>query len=217
MYKTVVFDLDGTLLNSIEDIAAAGNHALQVLNMPTHHHNAYKKMVGNGVESLVEAFLPPAARKPSTIQLALHLFNAYYGAHMADLSKSYPGIQEMLAKFSAAGIKMAVLSNKANAYTCEIVQRVFPDIFACVHGLCEDYPKKPNPCLLLEILKKLDANPETTLFCGDSDVDMQTAKNAGLAACGVLWGFREKAELVKNGADFTVLSAEELEGLVFSV
>lgn len=216
MYRCVVFDLDGTLLDTLEDLAQACNHTLATLHLPTHPTAAYKTMVGNGVAKLVERMLPLQNRGAATCQLALRLFENYYTAHIDDFTRPYPGIPELLQTLRKQGVILGVLSNKPNGFVQEIVEQYFAGIFTAVMGQREDFAPKPDPASAHFLLETLGAEKSATLYCGDSNVDMLTAQNAGLTACGVLWGFRTKEELLGAGANFLAEDAAALEQLIFS-
>ena len=216
MFHTVIFDLDGTLLNTLDDLAAAGNHALSILAFPQHEPASYKQMIGNGVAKLVSRMLPEQARTPAIEALAYSLFNRYYQDHMLDNTVPYPGIMELLHSLKQNGISMAIASNKTHQFVGPIVERYFPGLFSFCMGTQEDTPPKPDPCSVLALLELLEADPATTLYCGDSAVDILTARNAGLPACGVLWGFRGEVEQAAAGADYLVESPSKLQHLIFS-
>lgn len=216
MYTSAVFDLDGTLLDTLQDLAAAGNHALSAMGLPTHPTEAYKQMVGHGVEMLIRSMLPEASRKKATEELALCIFEKYYRAHMNDLTAPYPGIVQMLGQLREDGVRLAVLSNKADGFVQEIVQQHFPDTFDIVMGLQEGIPAKPDPTSLLQVLRQMDVVAEDTLYCGDSDIDIYTGANAAVPTCGVLWGFRSEEELRGAGATLLVADAAQLEEMLLS-
>lgn len=199
MYRCVVFDLDGTVLNTLEDLADAGNYALSRLGLPVHPTERYRFYVGNGIPKLIERMLPAGA-DPQTYEKASGLFRAYYNSHMYDKTAPYPGIPALLAKLRSLGIKLAVVSNKAHEFAAEMIGRYFGNSFDAVFGSVEGTPKKPDPYWVFRALEMLSAAPDETFYVGDSGVDMQTARRAGLTACGVLWGFRDREELTENGA-----------------
>ena len=212
-YTHVIFDLDGTLLNTIDDLADAGNHVCQAHGWPTFPVERYKHMVGNGIPNLVRRFAPEGTGEEE-LSAALADFNAWYGLHKEDKTAPYPGIARAVELLKAAGVSVAVLSNKAHALAAPVVEHYFPGLFPLVQGALPGVPVKPDPTLLRRMLAELGAAPETTLFVGDSDVDILTGKNGGLAACGVLWGFRDRAELEGAGADFLIDRPAQLVELV---
>ena len=213
-YTHVVFDLDGTLLNTIDDLADAGNWVCARRGWPVHTADEYKYMVGNGIPKLVERFTPEALRTPEVLAGALAEFSARYDAHKEDRTAPYPGIPEAVDALERAGVVTAVLSNKAHPMARAVVERYFPGRFRDVQGALEGAPLKPDPTLLRALLARLGAHPERTLFVGDSGVDIRTARNAGLAGCGVLWGFRGREELLEAGAWTLTETPEELARLV---
>lgn len=213
MYTHVIFDLDGTLLNTIDDLADAGNHVCQAHGWPTHTVEEYKLMVGNGIPKLVSRFTPAGLNREE-LDAVLAEFSAWYGAHKEDKTAPYAGVPEAVAALKAAGVTVAVLSNKADALAGPVVEGYYPGVFQVVQGALPGVPVKPDPTLLNRLMEKLGANRETTLFVGDSNVDIQTGKNGGLDTCGVLWGFRSREELEKEGADHIIGSPARLVEIV---
>ncbi len=196
MKKLVIFDLDGTLLNTIADLATATNRALELCGYPIHAMDAYRFFVGNGIRKLFERALPEGHRTEAEILKIHSLFVPYYDAHNADKSLPYPGIPELLIELQNRNIRLAVASNKYQAATGKLIAHYFPEIrFAEVMGQREGIPTKPDPSIVYNILKIADAKQEETLYVGDSNVDMQTARNAAVTAVGVTWGFRPREEL----------------------
>jgi len=214
MYKNVIFDLDGTLLNTIDDLADAGNWVCRNHGWPTHTVEEYKYFVGNGMTRLVTRFSPEDQHTPAGIQAILDEFMPYYNAHKEDKTAPYPGIRELLERLEGAGVRMAVLSNKAHSLVPAIINGCFPGVFNYIQGAVDGAPTKPDPTLLHRLMEEMGASPADTLFVGDSNVDIRTAQNGGLTSCGVLWGFRTRAELEVEGADYIVETPALLGELV---
>ena len=207
----IIFDLDGTLLNTIADLAQSTNHALQALGYPTHPESAYNFMVGNGINKLFERALPEGEKSEENVLRVRKEFVPYYDVHNADKSRPYPGIPELLAALKDEGIQTAVFSNKADAFCGKIIEHYFgPGSFSLVRGSRPGVPTKPDPAGVYSLMADLGAAPESTLFVGDSDVDILTGHNAGLPALGVLWGFRGEAELTAAGADALAAKPEDI-------
>ena len=196
MKKLVIFDLDGTLLDTIADLAESANYALKQLGYPTHDVETIRTFVGNGINKLLERALPPHEQTEENVMRMRSHFVPYYDVHNADLSSPYPGIVNLLEDLQAKGIQIAVASNKYQAATVKLVKQYFPNIdFVEILGQREGINVKPDPTIVFDILKKAKVSFEETLYVGDSGVDMQTAINAGVDAVGVTWGFRPRAEL----------------------
>lgn len=208
--KAFIFDLDGTLLNTLEDLANASNYMLQNLSFPIHDVNSYKYRVGNGIPKLISRSLPQTAQTDETLNKAAALFNAYYSAHKTDCTVSYNGIDELLRSLKQKGAKLAVATNKEQGFARELVNMYFPDTFDYVSGMTVNSSPKPDPDIVLHILDKLCLKPKDTIYLGDSGVDMLTANNAGLYACGVLWGFRQADELWENGAKMLIHTPSDI-------
>lgn len=213
MYTHVIFDLDGTLLNTIDDLADAGNHVCAAHGWPAHTVDEFKLMVGNGIPRLVARFTPKELGE-AELAAALAEFSAYYDLHKADKTAPYSGVPQVLAAVKSAGIAAAVLSNKADALAGPVVESYYPGVFNAVQGALPGVPTKPDPTLLRKLMKRLGAAAETTLFVGDSNVDILTGKNGGLETCGVLWGFRSRRELEEAGADHIAETPEQLAELI---
>ncbi|WP_295719820.1 HAD family hydrolase [uncultured Oscillibacter sp.] len=217
MYQTVIFDLDGTLLNTIDDLAAAGNWVCRKNGWRTYSVEEFKAMVGHGIPNLVEKFSPPECRSAQQLAETLEQFSAYYGAHNLDRTAPYDGIPELLADLRGRGITLAVYSNKAHEFSKTIVEHFFPGVFHLIRGKVPGVPVKPDPAGIHLVLGELKAEPARTLFVGDSSVDIQTGHNAGLAACGVTWGFRSRESLIAAGADCLADTPAELKDRILQV
>lgn len=212
MKKLAIFDLDGTLLNTIADLANSTNHALATLGYPTHAPEAYPLMVGNGINKLFERALPEGEKTEENVLRVRQAFVPHYDRHNADDSRPYPGIPELLESLQAKGIQLAVASNKYQAATEKLIAHYFPNIhFVAVLGQREGIKVKPDPTIVHDILEVSGVAKEDVLYVGDSGVDMQTAINAGVASCGVTWGFRPRAELEALHPDYIVDKVEEIQ------
>ena len=212
MKKLVIFDLDGTLLNTIADLAHSTNYALNKLGYPTHDIEKYNFMVGNGINKLFERALPDGEKTEENVLRVRQEFVPYYDQHNADKSRPYPGVTELLETLQTAGMQLAVASNKYQAATEKLIAHYFPNIkFTAVFGQREGIPVKPDPIIVKEILQIAKVQEEETLYVGDSGVDMQTAINAGVTSCGVTWGFRPRTELESFHPDHIVDNAEEIK------
>ena len=212
--KTIIFDLDGTLLDTLADLADSANYTMEQMGYPKHPTDSYRYFVGNGVPKLLERCLPEDKRTDENIQTARRIFAEYYNVHFVDKTKPYDGVAELIEKLRESGVKMAVASNKSDEFTVSLVKRFFGNAFDIVQGGKADVPKKPAPDIVYSIMQKLGAVSENTYFAGDSNVDMYTAKNAGIKAIGCLWGFRTKDELLEGGADFLAESPMDIYKIV---
>lgn len=211
MKKLVIFDLDGTLLDTIADLAVATNYALQQLGYPTHAEETIRTFVGNGINKLLERALPTDEKNEANVMRMRTHFVPYYDEHNADLSGPYPGIVVLLEEIQKRGLMIAVASNKYQEATAKLVAQYFPTIdFVEVLGQRDGIAVKPDPTIVFDILKKAKVAPEDVLYVGDSGVDMQTAQNAGIDAVAVTWGFRPRAELEGFHPKGIVDKAEEL-------
>lgn len=198
----VIFDLDGTLLNTIADLAAATNYALEKTGYPTHAPEAYPYFVGNGVRKLLERVLPEDARTPEAAEIMMKNFRAYYDANMTEFTRPYPGIEELLHNLRENEISVAVASNKYQLAVERLIHHFFPSVeWAAIEGQKEGVPVKPDPSIVFEILSKCPTPKREVLYVGDSGVDMETAHRAGVTSVGVTWGFRPVYELTEHFAD----------------
>jgi len=214
-YQAVIFDLDGTLLDTIDDIADALNQVLAKNHFPVHSVERFKQMVGLGLEQLVFDVLPETQRDQATFKRVSAEANEAYAAHWNIKTKPYPGVVDMLRQLKAQGVKIAVLSNKPQRFTQMCVQALLPhELFDGVMGAQDNVPKKPAPDGALNIARQLGILSDKILYVGDSGTDMKTAKAAGMFAVGASWGFRTEQELREHGADKIVHRPEEILALV---
>lgn len=212
MIKLIIFDMDGTILNTIEDLANAVNHVLKQFDFPEHPKDSYRFFVGSGVNVLLERALPESHKNADAVAMLKHEFLKYYYIHAEDSTKPYVGIPELLGRLHLQGYQLAIASNKMHDATVEMAKRFFPDIpFISVLGQREGIPVKPYPIIVDEIVETAGVTKEETLYIGDSDVDAATAINAGVQFLGVLWGFRPQAELEAAGATQFVAEPKDIE------
>ena len=209
--RLVIFDLDGTLLDTVADLANATNQALEQCGFPTHPVEAYYQFVGNGINKLFARALPAESNNEENVLRIRSLFVPFYNEHNADCSCPYAGVVDLLCRLQSSGVQIAVASNKYHEATLKLVTHFFPDIdFAAIYGQRESVPIKPAPDVVYDILRDTGIAKEDTLYVGDSGVDMQTARNAGVESVGVAWGFRSVEELLENGASHIIHKAEEI-------
>lgn len=213
MFKMVIFDLDGTLLNTLDDLADAGNHALQRFGFPVHETDKYRYFVGNGIPKLIERIVPENCTT-ETRNKVYKEFCSYYEEHMNDNTRPYDGVVEMLKKMNEHKIISVVVTNKADDFAGIIVERYFGKLINKTYGSIEGYPKKPDPYWVNKAIEEFGFDRTEIMYVGDSGVDMQTAVNSGLYSCGVTWGFRDKEELVSNGADVICSDCNSLLNIV---
>ena len=211
MIKLAIFDLDGTLLDTLEDIADACNHALSACGFPSRNLNEYRKFVGRGIMNLFRSALPEEHRNDETVNRMRDAFVPYYNEHKDDKTCPYPGTEELLDALTANGIRLAVASNKYQKATEELVRKHFSRYdFACILGQRDGKPIKPDAGIIIDTIASCDGIlPEEVVYCGDSDVDMQTGQNAGVKTIGVTWGFRSREELAAYGP--ALLADEQMQ------
>lgn len=208
-YQTYIFDLDGTLLNTLTDLAASCNFALRTHGMPERTVDEVRRFVGNGVKKLMERAIPDGLDNP-LFDDTYKVFREHYLIHSLDHTEPYPGIRELLQTLKQNGVKMAVVSNKFYAATQELCQHFFSDTISVAIGEREDIRKKPAPDTVNEALRQLGASRETAVYIGDSDVDIDTARNSSMPCISVLWGFRDKEFLLEHGATTLVREPAEI-------
>ena len=208
-YDTYIFDLDGTLLATLGDLTASTNHAMRAFNMPEHTIDDVRRFVGNGIKKLIERAIPDGVDNP-LYNNVYDVFMEHYMKHNLDTTRPYDGIPELLAELKRRGKKMAIVSNKYCTATEALCRHFFNDYITVAIGESETVRKKPAPDSVFEAMRRLDAAPATTVYVGDSEVDVATARNSNLPCISVLWGFRDKDFLIANGATTFVEKAEEI-------
>lgn len=211
-YRAVLFDLDGTLLDTLADLGESMNEALSEIGLPGHPLDRYRRFVGDGVAMLAERALPAARRDARTIDACVAAMRRIYGARWDRETRPYPGVEDLIATLRARGIPLAVLSNKPDDLTRVVVERFFPaGTFDAVAGARAGVERKPDPAAATAIASRLGVGPAQVLYIGDTNTDMQTAVRAGMHAVGALWGFRDADELTSAGArDLIAAPAEVL-------
>ena len=213
MIDTIIFDLDGTLLNTLEDLRDSVNYALEKQNFPLRTLPEIRSFVGDGIRVLMERAVPKNT-DAETFEICFADFNAYYKVHMEDKTAPYDGINEMLGNIKKAGFKTAIVTNKVDYAAQDLCKRMFGENIDLIVGSSDDRPNKPAPDGVFYALEKLDSKLENTIFVGDADTDILTAKNAGLPSVGVLWGFRDREIIEAEGAEYIVETVKELENLL---
>ena len=214
-FNFVVFDLDGTLLNTLEDLADAVNHALSEYGFPVHAYEKYRYYVGKGAHNLITQVLPDDSQNEDNIAKVLEKFSVYYSKNKSAKTAVYPGIIKALERLNRIGVKMAVLSNKPDRYMEDIRKQYFAGIdFTAFRGKRDGVAIKPDPEGVRMIAQESGVSLDKAIYIGDSSVDMETAVNSGLFACGVLWGFRSREELDEYGAQKLVGSAAEMADFI---
>ena len=212
MKKAVIFDLDGTLLNTLGDLASSVNFALRECGYPERTVEEVRSFIGNGVIMLMRRSVPKGTNEADE-KACFEKFRAYYLEHMEDTTAPYDGVNELIEKLSARGIKTAVVSNKLDAGVKGLCEKYFPGL-TCAFGVNNESERKPAPANVFKALSKLKVEKSEALYVGDSEVDVQTAQNAGLEMVGVTWGYRSRETLVSSGANHIVEKPEKLLDLV---
>ncbi|MBD5116091.1 MAG: HAD family hydrolase [Ruminococcaceae bacterium] len=214
MYKYAIFDLDGTLLNTLEDLADAGNYALKTVGLPTHETEKYKYFVGNGIPVLIKRICPDDSDERTRKEVHKY-FSEYYEAHCVDKTRPYDGIADMLSELKKTGIGTGVVTNKDHSFSLKLIKDFFGDNIEIVCGRKDGFPKKPDPYSVNYVTERFNADKRDVLYVGDSNVDMETAKNAGVDSCGVLWGFRTEKELIDSGAKYIAATSKDLLDIIY--
>lgn len=215
MYKLVVFDLDGTLCDTLGDLANAVNYSLEKEGLPTHPLQSYNKFVGNGINNLIKQVLLDKGDDEELNKSVKANFDSYYPLHLCDSTKAYDGIEALLKELRNLNIMTAVHSNKPHAYVPAILETLFKDhTFNIAWGKRDEFERKPSAQALLKMIELLGVEKDDVLYVGDSDVDVYTAHNGKVKVCGVEWGFRGKEELKSAGADFIAKDTDELLNII---
>lgn len=211
-YESYIFDLDGTLLNTLDDLAASCNFALRSYGLPEHSVDDVRRFVGNGVRLLMTRAIP-GGESFALFEECYACFRQHYLHHNLDTTAPYPGIMELIAKLNANGKKVAVVSNKFYEATQDLVRHFFGEEIKVAIGERPDIHKKPAPDTVIEALRQLDMPSSTAVYIGDSDVDIDTARNCGMPCISVLWGFRDRDFLIEHGATTLVKTPEEIAAI----
>ncbi|MBO5853053.1 MAG: HAD family hydrolase [Clostridia bacterium] len=214
MVKLAVFDLDGTLCDTIEDLATSVNVALKTLGYPTHPNDAYKYMVGSGMKNLVYRALPEDKRDEAEVEKAKELMLDHYKDHFADKTYAYTGVSQLLDNLINNGIHIAVCTNKAHDMAVKVLDKLFPNTFDMVIGKSDNRPLKPDPFSVNEIMEHYKVTSNETVFIGDSGIDMKTAAASNTTSIGVLWGFRDEEELKQNDAEFIASTPNDIYEII---
>ncbi len=213
-FEAVFFDLDGTLANSLMDLSIGVNYVLKQKGYPTHPVEAFKFFAGDGILKMVERATPPEHRSSENVLELKNAFMEYYSLHYADNTTAYDGLIQLVSDLKAKGMKLAVVTNKAQDMAEKLVNKLFGDLFDYILGLREDVPAKPDPTGIFMAMDELGVKPEKCAFVGDTGMDVAGGVNAGAYPIGVLWGFREKDELLKFGANDFAANAKELYAIL---
>lgn len=213
MYQTVVFDLDGTLLYTLDDLYAAVNHALGQCGYPPREKAEVRRFLGRGIRNLMERSVP-AGTDAAEFETAFTCFKEYYAVHKQDFTRPYEGVESLLEALNHRGVRCGIVSNKVDSAVAALKARYFPTTVELAVGERPGVRKKPAPDAVLEVLRALEADPAQSVYVGDSEVDRETAANAGLPCILVDWGYRDRSELLGLGAQAVVSSPRELQALL---
>lgn len=214
MIDTVIFDLDGTLLNTLDDLRDAVNHSLKKFGFPERTTDEVRRFVGNGIRKLIERAVPEGTTLEDTDKVFLE-FKSFYGVHCNEKTGAYPGILELLRELKKRNIKMGIATNKVKSAALTLNDIYFEGLIDEVEGAEDGKPTKPDPYMIESVIEALNSTKESTLYVGDSQVDVQSARNAGLPLVAVLWGFRDKEELIAEGAEVFIDEPMELLDMYF--
>ena len=212
-YKAVIFDMDGTILDTLDDLASSVNYALEANGLPKRTREEVRRFVGNGAVKLIRRAVPEGTAD-DLFDKVFALYTSYYDVHCADATKPYDGITELLALLRSKGIKTAVVSNKPDEAVRILAEMYFPRLFDAAAGTRDGIKTKPAPDSVFEIIKKIGAEKKGCVYVGDSEVDIETAKNAGIPCISVSWGFKDSEFLAEHGAQKIVNNAKELSAAV---
>lgn len=213
-FKAAIFDLDGTLLNTLEDLSDSLNATLTAQGLPLYTYDDYRLMIGHGLQALVHQALPEDWQTEERFQTIFNVFIHLYRANQRCRTRPYPEIPKLLTALRMANLRLAVLSNKNQTNVTELINFFFPNLFEAARGLCSSVPAKPNPAAALDLARDFDLPPKAFFYLGDSGLDIRTARAAGMHAIGVTWGYRTRAELVADGAEDIVNSPNEVLKLI---
>ena len=212
-YKTVIFDLDGTLLDTLQDLTNSVNFALHSMQYPERSLAEVRMFVGNGISKLIERAVPEGTDEQSE-KKTLQIFKSHYEQHCEDYTAPYPGVYELLSDLKEMNVHMAIVSNKADFAVKKLCKKYFSDYISLAIGECDGVRKKPAPDTVFAAIAQLNAQQESTVYIGDSDVDIETARNAKIDSVSVTWGFRDEDFLLEKGASVCVDSAVKLKSLL---
>jgi phosphoglycolate phosphatase len=215
MYEAVMFDLDGTLLDTLTDLANAANATMESQGFPPHSVDVYRQLVGDGLVKFIERALPPESRTPEHMKTCQRLMKETYATCWGENTVPYPGVTSLLGKLSLTDMPLAVLSNKPDEFLQAMVKKLLPDTdFTIVRGVLPDVPIKPDPTAALDMLRQLGVTPAQCLYVGDTSTDIKTAVNNGMFPVGVAWGFRDEQELIQSGAKAMLHCPDDLMSLL---
>lgn len=214
MLKAVLFDLDGTLVNSLQDLANSVNTALAAFGYPPHETEKFKYFAGAGLVKMITSALPEEVANDETVKKVKAVYDEYYAVHFADNSVAYEGVPELVAELKKRGYIVAVVTNKDQGMAEVVVKKLYGDVFERIFGMRPGVPGKPDPTMALIAMEELGVKPEECVFVGDSGIDVATGVNSGALPVGELWGFRGRQELMENGAKYIIEKPEELLSII---